>query len=128
MTAFDLEATYLGLDGAGKVTAMAGGAAFWRGIDSNAAAGAGTLITVNRGEGDWSHWEVHPLGDEVLVTLEGSVRMVFERDGGREETHEMTAGSMLVVPAGVWHRAVNQRGLAMMFITYGAGTEHRPLA
>jgi hypothetical protein len=33
-----------------------------------------------------------------------------------------------VVPRGVWHRAERQRGVRMLFITYGAGTTHRPVA
>jgi hypothetical protein len=70
MTTWDLETTYLSLDGRGKVTAMPGGAAFWRTIDTNPNAG-GTLVTLGEGEGDWAHWEMHPQGDEVLVLLEG---------------------------------------------------------
>ena len=125
MPAFDLETTYLGLDGVGGVTAMRGGAEFWQTIGANPAA-HGTLVTVSGGEGDWAHWETHPQGDEVLVLLEGRLRMVFERDGGDEIT-EMSPGATLVVPAGTWHRAVDQRGVRMLFITYGAGTQHKPV-
>ena len=73
MPAFDLEKTYLGLDGAGRVTQMPVGPDFWATIASNPGA-TGTLVTVGTGEGDWPHWEMHPRGDEVLVLLEGSVR------------------------------------------------------
>ena len=124
MTAFDLEKTYLGLDGVGRVTPLPVGPDFWATIASNPGA-AGTLVTVGTGEGDWPHWEMHPLGDEVLVLLEGRVRMVFERAGG-DETIEMSPGSTLIVPQGTWHRALNQRGLRMLFLTYGAGTQHKP--
>ena len=51
--------------------------------------------------------------------------MVFERDG-EEETTDMAPGSTLIVPQGTWHRAVGQRGLRMLFLTYGAGTQHKP--
>jgi len=124
MTAFDLEKTYLGLDGAGRVTLLPVGPDFWATIASNPGAG-GTLVTVGAGEGDWPHWEMHPLGDEVLVLLEGRVRMVFEREGG-DEAFDMAPGSTLVVPRGTWHRALDQRGLRMLFLTYGAGTQHKP--
>jgi mannose-6-phosphate isomerase-like protein (cupin superfamily) len=124
MTTFDLEKTYLGLDGAGRVTSLPVGPDFWATIASNPGAG-GTLVTVGTGEGDWPHWEMHPRGDEVLVLLEGSVRMVFERAGG-DETIDMQPGSTLVVPQGTWHRATDQRGLRMLFMTYGAGTQHKP--
>jgi len=124
MSAFDLEKTYLGLDGAGRVTSLPVGPDFWATIASNPGA-TGTLVTVGTGEGDWPHWEMHPLGDEVLVLLEGSVRMIFERPGG-DEACDMTPGSTLIVPQGTWHRAVDQRGLRMLFLTYGAGTQHKP--
>ena len=68
---------------------------------------------------------MHPRGDEVLVLLEGAARMVFERAGG-DEVFDMAPGATLVVPQGTWHRAVGQRGLRMLFLTYGAGTQHRP--
>jgi oxalate decarboxylase/phosphoglucose isomerase-like protein (cupin superfamily) len=127
MPPFDLETTYLALDGAGAVRAYPGGEAFWRNIDTNPVAG-GTLVTVMDGQGAWPHWEMHPNGDEVLVALEGSARLMFEHPDGRTEVHEVAAGATLIVPAGVWHRAVDQRGLKMLFITYGAGTTHRPVS
>lgn len=125
MTTFDLENTYLGLDGKGRVTPMAGGPEFWRNIDKNPNAG-GTLITVGTGEGDWKHWEMHPGGDEVLIVLEGEVRMIFERPDG-EESFDLSPGATLIVPAGTWHRAVAQKQLRMLFMTYGEGTQHKPV-
>ena len=124
-TAFDLETTYLALDGAGGVTQMEGGAAFWRSVETSAAA-TGTLVTVSSGDGDWPNWEMHPAGEEVLVGLHGAARFVFEYADGRTDTHDMGPGVTLVVPRGVWHRAVDQRALKVLFITYGAGTQHRP--
>ena len=123
-TAFDLETTYLALDGGGAVTQMQGGEAFWRNVESGAAAGA-TLVTVNSGEGDWPHWEMHPVGEEVLVVLEGAARLLFEHPDGQTQARDLSPGATVVVPRGVWHRAMDQRGLKMLFITYGAGTQHR---
>jgi mannose-6-phosphate isomerase-like protein (cupin superfamily) len=127
MTALELETTYLGLDGAGGVTPMPVGPDFWATIGDNPHAG-GTLVGVSpTAEGAWAHWEMHPRGDEVLVLLEGRMRMVFERASG-DQMHDLGPGSMLIVPAGVWHRAVSQDGVRMLFLTYGAGTEQRPAA
>ena len=125
MTAFDLEKTYLGLDGKGRVTAMAGGPEFWRTVDKNPNAG-GTLVTVSTGDGDWKHWEMHPRCDEVLIVLEGNGRMIFEQPDG-EQTFDLAPGSTLIVPAGTWHRAVGQKQLRLLFMTYGEGTTHKPV-
>jgi mannose-6-phosphate isomerase-like protein (cupin superfamily) len=123
MPTFDLETTFLGLDGAGEVTQLPVGADFWETIDTNPDV-RGTLVAVFTGEGDWPHWEMHPQGDEVLVLLEGSMRMVFDRPH-EPEILFMAPGTTVVVPAGVWHRGLDQRGAKLMAITYGAGTEHR---
>jgi mannose-6-phosphate isomerase-like protein (cupin superfamily) len=126
MTTFDLENTYLFLDGAGVVKATPGGAAFWRTVGENPDAAA-TLVTVGAGDGDWPHWEMHPQGEEVLVLLEGSLHLTFEHPDGRRETLEPEPGATIVVPRGVWHRAERQQGVRMLFITYGPGTTHRPV-
>jgi mannose-6-phosphate isomerase-like protein (cupin superfamily) len=124
MPSFDLEKTYLGLDGHGRVTPMRVGPDFWKTIEQNPIA-RGTMVTVSASNGDWHHWEVHPNGDEVLVLLEGELQVVFERPGGNE-TFDLRPGATLIVPAGTWHRAQRQRNVRMLFITYGDGTSHKP--
>jgi mannose-6-phosphate isomerase-like protein (cupin superfamily) len=126
MPAFDLETTYLGLAGDGEVTQIPVGPDFWSTVDDNPELPA-TLVTVNTGEGDWPHWEMHPKGDEVLVVLEGSLGLILD-EGRGERRHDLKVGATFVVPRGAWHRAVEQRGLKMLFITYGEGTQHRPIA
>jgi mannose-6-phosphate isomerase-like protein (cupin superfamily) len=124
MATFDLETTYLGID-ANRITPMPGGPEFWKTVDRNAAAG-GMLVTASAGTANSRHWEMHPNGDEALVLLEGKVRMIFERSGG-DEAHDMAPGATLIVPQGTWHRAETQRGYRMLYMTFGSGTQHRPL-
>lgn len=125
MPNFDLETTYLSLDGRGGVAIHPVDADFWRTIDANPALKE-TLVGVYAGEADWPQWEMHPAGDEVLVLLEGRMTMLFEHADGRESRHEMRSGATLVVPAGVWHRALVPEPTRLLAITYGAGTQHRP--
>jgi len=125
MTTFDLETTYLGLDGLGGVTPLPAGPEFWQTIGENPAA-SGTLVTVSAGEGDWKHWEMHPNGDEVLVLLQGRLTMVFEMSDG-DQAFDLSPGATLIVPAGTWHRAQSQKNVRMLFITYGKGTSHKPI-
>jgi hypothetical protein len=40
---------------------------------------------------------------------------------------ELTAGQTFVVPRGVWHRGIVRQPGELMFITPGAGTDHRPV-
>jgi len=125
MPVLDLEKTYLGLDGKGRVTPLPVGPLFWETVKENPEA-AGTLVTAHTGEGDWDHWEIHPSGDEVLILLEGNLQFVFERADG-EDIFDVVAGSTLIIPAGTWHRARAQRNARMIFITFGVGTTHKPM-
>lgn len=122
----DLETTYLGLSGDGEVTRMKVGPDFWPTLDQNPFMRP-TLVSLGRGEGDWPHWEMHPKGDEVLILLEGTLTLIFEQDG-KESRLDMAPGQTFVMPKGAWHRAEAQRGVRMLFMTYGEGTQHRPVA
>jgi mannose-6-phosphate isomerase-like protein (cupin superfamily) len=126
MTNFELERTYLFLDGAGAVASAKGGPEFWANISAEPKAG-GTMVIVSGGDSDWSSWEMHPAGDEVLVFLEGAPRFFLEHPDGRHQRLDPKPGSTVVVPRGAWHRAEADGPYKILFITYGAGTTHRPI-
>lgn len=121
---FDLETTYLALDGKGTVIPMPVTDDFWMLIDESPAASR-SMMAVYPVSTDWPHWEMHPDGDEVLVLIDGQIDMLLD-DGQSESTAEMRAGSTLVVPAGTWHRALVRAPGKLLGFTYGPGTEHRP--
>lgn len=125
MPAFDLEQTYLSLDGQGRVARHPVDADFWSTIDTNREV-LGTLVTAFVSTADWPHSEMHPEGEEVLVQLEGEMTLILDEPGG-ERRVEMAPGSTCVVPRGVWHRALVPNISRFLAITYGAGTQHRPV-
>lgn len=85
----------------------------------------GRLVVVGRVDRDWSFWERHPAGEELVVLLEGGMTLVQARQGG-EVRIPMAAGQAAVNPRGVWHTAdVHEAGRAL-YVTPGIGTEHRP--
>jgi mannose-6-phosphate isomerase-like protein (cupin superfamily) len=124
--AVDLERIYLGLDGKGAVRSLPVGPDFWETLDQNPAA-RGTLVTQGVSDGDWAHREMHPKGDEGVYLLDGDVTMIFERRRG-EKRVRLAPRQAVVVPAGVWHRALVPVSSRLLFMTYGEGTEHKPLA
>ena len=126
MTAFDLERTYLFIDGAGGLAAQAVGPHFWSEIASNPKAG-GTMISASEGSGDWDRWEMHPQGAEVLVILEGAPRIWLQHPDGRLEAVAAGPGATVIVPASAWHRAECDHPYKILYITYGPGTTHRPV-
>ena len=71
-------------------------------------------------------WEMHPDGDELLILLSGSIRLLLD-DGESETIVKVSAGKAFVVPRGVWHRQlVNEPG-DLLFFTPGPRTETRPV-
>jgi mannose-6-phosphate isomerase-like protein (cupin superfamily) len=124
--AFDLQAHYLSLDGAGAVAHHDGGDSFWSTVDTRTDLLA-TLVSCFDQGADWPHWEMHPAGEEILVLLEGEMTMILD-DGRDERRVQLLAKQACVVPRGVWHRALVPRPSMLLAITYGEGTQHRPVA
>jgi mannose-6-phosphate isomerase-like protein (cupin superfamily) len=82
------------------------------------------LVSCYSFDSDWSTWERHPAGDEIVCLLSGAARFVFQ-DG---RTVELRApGEFAIVPKGDWHTAKTTVPTTMLFVTPGAGTEHRPV-
>lgn len=69
-----------------------------------------------------SGWERHVKGDEIVQILEGSTRFDIIVDD-RIESHRLTAGALLVVPRGCWHRFTSEEGVKVMTAT-PQPTEH----
>ena len=87
--------------------------------------GEGRLITWFDQSGPWETWERHPAGDEVVVLLSGRADLIQELDGV-EHRVAMSAGDVIVNPAGVWHTADVHEPGAILTVTPGRGTENRP--
>jgi quercetin dioxygenase-like cupin family protein len=85
----------------------------------------GRLVTIHSFDESWTTWEVHPHGDELVLCVAGSARLIQEIDG---EPHsvEIHAGEAVINPPGVWHTADVSEPCTCLFITAGAGTENRP--
>ena len=98
---------------------------FWASIGDRTDLHRGRLVTGMGTDGDWSVWEMHPQGDELILITEGAVR--FHLDDGEEVTrHEVRAPEYIVVPAGVWHTMDEVEPGRAVIVTWGEGTQHRP--
>jgi mannose-6-phosphate isomerase-like protein (cupin superfamily) len=63
-----------------------------------------------------SGWERHPNGDEVVQLLEGATRFDIIVEDVLQSL-ELSAGMMVVVPQGCWHRFESETGVKVMTIT-----------
>jgi mannose-6-phosphate isomerase-like protein (cupin superfamily) len=69
--------------------------------------------------GHWagaSEWERHPVGDEVVMVLEGETTLVLVVDGA-EQAQAMTGGQLIVVPKGTWHRFETPVGVKVLTVS-----------
>jgi mannose-6-phosphate isomerase-like protein (cupin superfamily) len=130
---FDLTTTYAFLEDGGRAPIFEGNEPFWRDLMSGVpkspgaqlvANGAGWLTAIYQFDRSTSGWEMHPLGDELLVLLSGAIDVVL--DGKVETVVQLKGGDSVVVPRGTWHRQIVRNPGRELAITYGRGTQHRP--
>jgi mannose-6-phosphate isomerase-like protein (cupin superfamily) len=126
MTPFTLDSTYVHLRPDESAIALEGGAGFWAGIATRRDLEHGRLMGKVGQDKDWDHWERHPAGEEILTLLSGELELVLDLPTGEQRTL-LKAGQTFIVPRGAWHRGIVHQPGELMFITAGAGTEHRPV-
>lgn len=86
----------------------------------------GRLISEYLFTENWTSWERHPSGAEIVYCLSGKMTLHQEKAGGQIETIVLEPGHYAINPPGVWHTADIQGEARALFITAGLGTEHRP--
>lgn len=86
---------------------------------------AHTLMSIHSFESSWDVWERHPAGDEVVVLLSGSAKMIIRKETAKETVTLTEPGSFVIVPRNTWHTAETSEPTRMLFITPGEGTENR---
>ena len=63
-------------------------------------------------------WEMHPDTDELFYILEGEFEVTLWRGEAAEE-FVAPAGSLFVVPKGVWHKPAAPNGAKFVYLTPG---------
>ncbi len=85
----------------------------------------GRLVSYYDFSENWTSWEMHPAGDELVVCTAGSIRLIQEHPDGMRTEVTLGPGDYAVNPPGVWHTADVEGRASALFITAGLGTEHR---
>lgn len=86
----------------------------------------GRLVSMYTFSESWDVWEMHPKGSEVVLCTAGSITLHQEHDDGSTATVTLGAGEYAINPPGTWHTADVADSATALFITAGAGTDHRP--
>ena len=74
---------------------------------------------------DWESWEMHPAGDEILVVVRGEITLLLQTEDGEQQTTLSQEGDYAVIPKGIWHTALVDSLVKVLFITPGEGTQHK---
>lgn len=85
----------------------------------------GRLVSLYRFTEDWTSWEMHPAGAELVVCTGGTLRL-HQEVAGDVTVLTLGPGDYAINPPGVWHTADVAGEATALFITAGMGTEHRP--
>lgn len=76
---------------------------------------------------DWTQWEIHPAGDEVVILLSGEATILLEHTDGVSHITLRHANDTCIIPCNTWHTAQIAKDATLLFVTPGAGTRHRAL-
>lgn len=86
----------------------------------------GRLVGLYRFDEDWTNWEMHPAGDEVVICVAGTMLLHQEFADGSKGSVRLEPGDYAINPPGAWHTADVEGEATALFITVGEGTTHRP--
>jgi hypothetical protein len=125
--AFNPTEIYLDLHDGGAAEIIPMTPELWPAVMAGAREIRGRLAGASRLTRDLDRWEMHPAGDEWLIRLSGVFEVVLEMGGTTRRAMLNAETCCCLVPKGAWHTIrVRERG-DLLFVTPGAGTEHRPI-
>jgi oxalate decarboxylase/phosphoglucose isomerase-like protein (cupin superfamily) len=120
--------TYLHVKDGSRTDAIPVSDSFWEALASGAHSqlDQGRLMSAFAFSEPWPTWERHPAGEELVMLLSGAATLLLEESGREHALQLSEPGAYVLVPQNVWHTARTTVPTTMLFLTPGAGTEHRP--
>ncbi|RJG07490.1 cupin domain-containing protein [Noviherbaspirillum cavernae] len=121
--------TYLHVKDDGRTDPIPASESFWEQLAGGAYPhlDQGRLMSAFAFSEPWSVWERHPAGEELVMLLSGAATVVLEESGTERTVQLSDTGAYVLVPPNVWHTVRTSVPTTMLFLTPGAGTEHRPV-
>ncbi|RVQ67887.1 cupin domain-containing protein [Croceicoccus ponticola] len=115
---------HLGEAGSAKVQPAFAGSEWYEDY-VNRTGGEGRLVALHDFAEDWTDWEMHPAGDEMVVCTKGAMVLIQQNPDG-DIRIPLNAGEYAINPAGVWHTADACGACTALFVTPARDTAHRP--
>lgn len=127
MSTFDPLTTFVQLSDGPEAFQLPVTADFWQTLTQRDDLQGGRLVSAYRFTEDWTSWERHPAGDELVIQFSGAMDFELEHANGERYVVPLRGRAAVVVPRGEWHTARVLEPTEAIFVTRGNGTEHRPL-
>lgn len=86
----------------------------------------GRLVSLHSFTKSWDAWEMHPHGSEVVLCTAGELTLRQLHADGTTLAVTLSPGQYAINDPGTWHTADVGQSATALFITAGAGTQHRP--
>lgn len=130
MTARGILGTYLHVQDGGKTSSIPVSETFWEELAGGKypQLDQGRLMSAFTFSEPWSTWERHPAGEELVMLLSGAATVMLEESGQERAVQLSEPGAYVLVPPNVWHTVKTRVPTTILFLTPGAGTEHRPVS
>jgi uncharacterized cupin superfamily protein len=123
MATFNLSANCIVIDSTLSCTPVAVGPMLYQELDRNFSDFKQCcLVSEHTFEQDWTTWEMHPVGDEVLYLISGRVELLLLENDIERVVGLDKPGTSTIVPKGTWHTARIFETTTILFITPGEGT------
>lgn len=121
--------TYAHVRDDGRMHSIPAGENFWQALGEGRfpELDSGRLLSAFEFSEDWSSWERHPAGEELVLLLTGACDLLLEGETSEQRIRLERVGDYVLVPKNVWHTARTDRPTRLLFLTPGLGTEHRPI-
>lgn len=125
----DIAATFLHVRDGGSAGTVSVSDAFWESLAKGQypELDQGRLMTAFTFSEPWASWERHPAGEELVMLLSGAATVILEVAGAEQTVELSEVGTFVLVPPKTWHTVRATVPTKMLFLTPGAGTEHRPV-
>jgi len=129
VSAKEILSTYLHVQDGGKTDVVPVSESFWEELarGKHPRLDQGRLMCAFTFSEPWLTWERHPAGEELVMLLSGAATVVLDESGQEHAVPLNEPGAYVLVPRNVWHTAKTTVPTTMLFLTPGAGTEHRPV-
>lgn len=123
---FDIADTSIALEADGGAKPLDERETMWDYAASGRFGDVTRLVSRHRLTADWTSWELHPLGDAIILLLDGTIEVNLEGENPSKSADLEHGGTFARIPRGTWHTVTVRRPSTVLLIAPSAEARQRP--